>query len=423
MLLAVAGAAVVARALFVAADAALGGVSPERAAEMMARSPSLPHRALLALKHDLEGTGFTTRGGAIASLALAAALAGAAFSRLLGPSLVGHPLGALAAAALGGAASTAAILLVDLVPRSLAVAHPEDWARRVAVPTWLVARIVAPAGRAVLSLVGAGLRPFGVKATFRAPPPAREDIERYLAAGGAVDDTELVHSLFDFGNRIAREVMVPRTEVVAVPLQADPCELVERLAEIGRSRLPVYDGDLDHIVGVLHTRDLVPMLAHPELIKLQDVIRPATFVPWSTRIDRLLRQMQADRIHMAMVTDEHGGFMGIVTLEDVLEELVGDIQDEHDREPVSILPLEDGGFRVDPGIAIPDFNDALGASVPEDPAYDTLAGFLNHLAGAIPEAGAVLEGHGLTFLVEERTPRRVLSVRVAQAAAAGRRVG
>src|SRR5690606_33912844 len=135
--------------------------------------------------------------------------------------------------------------------------------------------------------------------------PALEDIERFLTDERVRErgpDSELVHSLFEFGARIAREVMVPRPEVVALPLSIAPHELVQRLAEAGRSRVPVYDGEIDHVVGILHTRDVVPLLAHPELIRLADVIRPATFVPWFTPIGRLLRQMQAQRIHMAMVT-------------------------------------------------------------------------------------------------------------------------
>ncbi len=416
LLLVVAGAAVIARALFVAADAALGGVSPERAAELRERNDSFENRALLALKRDLEGTGFTTRGGAIAALALAAALAGAASLRLLGPAFDQLPLGELAAAAVGGAASTLAILVVDLVPRSLAVARPEPWAGRVALPVWLASRIVAPLGKAILGAVGRMLAPLGVKATFRSAPPALEDLERYLIDAREDEDapdSELVHSLFEFSTRIAREVMVPRTEVAAVPIDITPACLVQLLAEKGHSRLPVYQGDIDHIVGVLHTREIVPLLAHPELIKLPDVIRPATFVPWATRVVRLLRVMQQQRIHMAMVTDEHGGFMGVVTLEDILEEIVGDIHDEFDEgETGEIETLADGSWRVDTGIAIPDFNDALGAALPDDEDFDTLAGFLNHLAGEIPERGATLHAHDLVFTVEDRTPRRVLSVRV-----------
>lgn len=418
LLLLVAGVAIVARALFVAGDAALSGVSPERAAELNESRPGLETRALLDLKTDLEGSAATARGGAIAALAVAAALAGAASFRMLGPALDELPMGNLLAAAMGGGASTLAILLVDLVPRSLAVADPEGWAGRLALPYWLAWRFVGPPARLLLRLVDTVLRPLGARATFRSAPPALEDLERYLIEEAREDEDgpapELVHSLFTFSSRIAREVMVPRTEVVAVPLGIAPEELVQLLAERGHSRLPVYDGEIDRIVGVLHTRDIVPLLAHPELIKLPDVIRPANFVPWATRIERLLREMQREKIHMAMVTDEHGGFMGVVTLEDILEEIVGDLPDEHDDGAKEIESLADGSHRVDASIALPDFNEAMGTSLPEDEDFDTLAGFLNSLAGEIPETGATLHANGLIFTVEERSPRRVVAVRVAR---------
>lgn len=418
LLLMVAGAAFLARALFVAADAALSGVSPERAEELQQSAPGSAHRALLSLKRDLEGTHFATRGGSVAALALAASAAGAASLRLVEPLATDHPLGQALAAALGGGATTLAILVVDLVPRSLAVARPEPWAARVALPTWLAARLLAPAGRLLRAATDRLLAPFGARATFRAPSPPREDLERYLLqqalAAGDGPPPELVHSLFSFSTRTAREVMVPRTEVKAVPIDMDPEELVQFLAEHGHSRMPVYEGDIDHVVGVLHSRDVVPLLAHPVLIKLPDVIRPATFVPWASRIDRILRMMQRERIHMAMVTDEHGGFMGIVTLEDILEEIVGDIRDEHDEGRSEVEPLPDGSFRVDAGIDVADFNERFGTSLPTDDGFDTLAGFLNQQAGAIPEGGSTFDCGPWTLTVEERTPRRVLSVRVAR---------
>jgi len=419
LLLAVAAAAVVARALFVAAEASLGGVSPERAAELRGAADTLGHRALHALKRDLEGTGFTTRGGAIAALALAASLGGAACVHLLAPLLGGTRVGNLAAGLAGGLGATFACLVIDLVHRSFAVAHPEAWARRIAVPTWLASRIVAPIGRFLRSAVGVALAPFGVQATFRAPAPALEDLERYLVDAGrddAAPDSALVHSVFAFSTRIAREVMVPRTEAVAVPLEIDPRALVDVIARSGHSRLPVYDGDIDRIVGILHTRDVFPLLAQPEAIRLAELMRPPFFVPWAVRIDELLRQLQRERVPLAIVTDEHGGFMGLVTVQDLIEQIVGDLPDEFDESgPAEIEALPDGGWRVDAAVSLADFNDALDAGLPEDEGNDTLAGYLNHLAGAIPERGDTLEGHGFAFTVEERTARRVLHVRVALA--------
>jgi CBS domain containing-hemolysin-like protein len=159
----------------------------------------------------------------------------------------------------------------------------------------------------------------------------------------------------------------------------------------------------------------VPLLQHPELINLADAIRPPVFVPWATRIGHLLREMQRKRVHMAMVTDEYGGFMGVVTLEDILEEIVGDIQDEHDvPEPKDIQPQPDGTWLVSTRVPVHEFNTVLGAELPEDEGYETLAGYLNQLAGQIPEIGARFLAHGLAFTVIERSPRRVRRVRVAR---------
>ncbi len=408
--------AVLLRALFIAAETALIGVSPERAEELHAAHPSIATRALRALKLDVEGSFASTRVGSILALAIGAASAGAAALRAMRWS-GDDPLGLVVAACFGGLISAAACFFVDTIPRSLAIADPERWALRVALPLRLVAGIVAPPARAIRASLDWLLSPLGVRATFRAADPALEDIERILLEESREDRdapaAELVHSLFEFPNRIAREVMVPRTEVAALPLRIEPAVLVRLVAEEGHSRFPVFDLEIDRIVGVLHTRDIVPLLAHPELIKVPDLIRPAVFVPWAMKIGRLLEQMQRDRIHMAMVTDEHGGFMGIVTLEDILEELVGEIHDEKDDAEGQAIELDaDGARTVKAAISVEAFNELFDAALPEDHDFGTLAGFLNHLAGEIPDVGATLLSHGLSFTVKERGPTRVLRVRV-----------
>jgi CBS domain containing-hemolysin-like protein len=165
------------------------------------------------------------------------------------------------------------------------------------------------------------LRPFGVRARFEPPPPPLEELERMLAAQAAnqkVDASapELIRSVFELSDKRCRDVMVPRTDVVAVELSASPAEILTLLAEESHSRIPIYKGDIDHIVGCC-TRDLIPLLQHPELIVLRDVIRPAVFVPWIKPVGDLLREMQRRRIHMAMVTDERG-LHGRGDLEDIL---------------------------------------------------------------------------------------------------------
>jgi CBS domain containing-hemolysin-like protein len=205
--------------------------------------------------------------------------------------------------------------------------------------------------------------------------------------------------------------MVPRTDVVAIDIATPPQEILRILAEESHSRLPVYKNDIDHIVGILHTRDLIPLLQHPELIVLQDIVRPATFVPWVKPIGDLLREMQGLRIHMAVVVDEHGGLMGVVTLEDILREIVGDIGDEFSVEERAIEKLPDGTWLVDASVEIGEFAQAFGVEIP-DGEYETLAGFLSSLAGALPEVGDRLTWNGWQFLVHSKAGARLDRIKV-----------
>src|SRR2546428_5299500 len=202
--------------------------------------------------------------------------------------------------------------------------------------------------------------------------------------------------------------MVPRTRVVGVPIDATPQQAIDLLAEEGHTRMPVYDGDLDHIKGVLHAKDVIPLLAHPELIVLQDVVRPALFVPWTKPVGELLREMQQKRSLIALVVDEYGGFSGIVTLEDILEEIVGEIRDEHDKEGPAPQFGPDGTALVRAETRVAEVNHALGAKLPSDGGFETLGGLLNSTAGAIPQAGdrLYIGGLGVTGGARDRRPGR-----------------
>ena len=199
--------------------------------------------------------------------------------------------------------------------------------------------------------------------------------------------------------------------MVAVELSAAPSEILTLLAEESHSRIPVYKGDIDHIVGVLHTRDLIPLLQHPELIVLRDVIRPAVFVPWIKPVGDLLREMQRRRIHMAMVTDEHGGFMGVVTLEDILREIVGDIADEFEKPEALVEKQPDGSYLVDAMLEVEEFAEAFGVPLPEG-EYETLGGYLSSLAGSIPEVGDRFTYDGWQFTVASKQGPRLGRVRM-----------
>lgn len=302
--------------------------------------------------------------------------------------------------------------------RRIGTRHPQG------VALWLapgVATFAAPLGYLgrALGLVVSPLA--GGPGQFSLPMPPLEEMERKLAEyararGNPSDRTsELIHKVFEFREKVARDVMVPRTDLVAVEIDTPVAEILQLLAEQGHSRIPVFQGSLDQVVGILHARDLVPLLAHPDLIVLRDLIRPAHFVPWSKPVHALLRDMQRRHVHMMIVVDEYGGVMGAATLEEVLEEIVGDIQDEWDvDEGKAVEKLPDGSFVVPGSAPVTEFNEATQAGLPEDDSYETVAGFLNTLAGAIPAAGDRLYWGGWTFLVSETDGRRVTRVRAAR---------
>jgi CBS domain containing-hemolysin-like protein len=221
----------------------------------------------------------------------------------------------------------------------------------------------------------------------------------------------LVHGLFSFAERTAKEIMVPRTRVVGVPLEATPQQVIELLAEEGHTRMPVFEGELDNIKGVLHAKDVIPLLAHPELIVLQDLLRPALFVPWTKPVGDLLREMQQKRSLIALVVDEYGGFSGIVTLEDILEEIVGEIEDEHDVALSGVRPNADGSVNVDGDVTIRDLNRGMNWDLPDEEAV-TVAGLLIHEVRRIPDVGQTFTVHGHRMSVLERKGNQLTELKI-----------
>jgi CBS domain containing-hemolysin-like protein len=417
--LAVACAALIGRALLQAADAALLAVG-EAETRAMAAAPSSPisARLLADLKAHPEPTAAALRGISHVLLALAALASGRfAFALFSEAGAAQLPAGALAVATALVVGLLA--LVVDLAPRSLASARPMLWGQALAWPAWIVCRPLRAPLLLLLRLFDAALLRRGATARYTPPPPPLEQIERILSdearAGGPAPPAEMVHGLFNFAERTAKEVMVPRTQVVGVPLGATPAQVIALLAEEGHTRMPVYDGSLDQIRGVLHTKDVIPLLAEPNLIVLQDLLRPPLFVPWTLRVGLVLREMQQKRSHLALVVDEFGGLAGIVSIEDILREIVGDLPDEH-QEPEPALRLgADGIALLSAETRIEEINRAFDVELPADSGFETLAGLLNSCAGAIPQAGDRFFVNGLELTVAQRDDRRVRMVRVSRA--------
>jgi CBS domain containing-hemolysin-like protein len=408
--LAAVGALLVLRALAAALEAALVALGRPRALELGgAAGAGRRARSVAALAQDPEGSGAVVRVVETATVVLAGLLSATA-GALVFPE---HSpfVAALLLVIITGLAS----LLLSAVGRGLGAAHGEAVALALAVPARALRVGLRPLGRLVAALSGG-------QARFTLPSPPLAEMERALAEyarsqGQGASTSELIHAVFQFREKVARDVMVPRAAVQAMELETPVAEIIRRVAEEGHSRLPVYQGHLDQIVGVLHARDLVPMLAHPDLIVLRDLLRPAHFVPWSKPVEHLLREMQRKRLHLALVVDEFGGVMGLCTIEDVLEEIVGAIHDEFEEVDAgrAVEPHADGSFSVLGTVSIAEFNRATGAGVPEDTDVETVAGFLNSLAGAIPASGDRFFWHGWIFTVSEADPRRVTRVRAVRA--------
>src|SRR5438105_3775745 len=413
-----AGAALAGRTLLQAADAAILAVGED---EVIAHERKAPRevRWLLQLKRDPETTATALRGASSSLLAFAAVAAAIVVGDALFVAGV-HPVSRTTLQLLAGLLAGAVALALDLAPRSLASASPLSWGLSLSGPAWLVCRSLRGPVRLMLRLFDAVLLRQGATARYTPPPPPLQEIEKILseeARGGApgAPAPELVHGLFSFADRTVKEIMVPRTRVVGVPIDATPQQVIELLAEEGHTRMPVYDGDLDNIKGVLHAKDVIPLLAHPELIVMQDLLRPALFVPWTKPVGELLREMQQKRSLIAMVVDEYGGFSGIVSLEDILEEIVGEIRDEHDREGPQPQFGPDGSALVRAEMRLEDLNRALGSQLPGGGDFETLGGLLNSCAGAIPQAGDRFYVGGLELTVVQRDDRRVRLVRVSRA--------
>ncbi len=409
------------RALLGAADAALSGISDLRAHELATEFGRRGAR-VLKLKTEREATAAALRMGMVLSGFLAAGVGALAPPSMVHLERFGESAWlSLGAPLLGVLLVGLLATLVEVTARAVASSAPETWAMRLAGITSAFAAVLGPIGRGMLVAVNLLAAPFGLRVQFERPPPPLEELERMLTVQAEQHEVDasaprLIRSIFELSDKVCRDVMVPRTDVVAVPVTTPPLEVLRTLAEENHSRLPVFKDDIDHVVGVLHSRDLVPLLQHPELIVLSDIIRPAVFVPWLKPVGDLLREMQGRRIHMAMVVDEYGGFMGIVTLEDILREIVGDIGDEFEVQETLLERQPDGSCLVDAGLDVESFARAFGTPLPEGD-YGTLGGYLSSVAGAIPEVGDRFTLDGLQFTVASKKGQRLDRVRVARAKA------
>jgi CBS domain containing-hemolysin-like protein len=274
------------------------------------------------------------------------------------------------------------------------------WLRRVLGP---VSALLVLIGNAVTP--GKGFRdgPFASESELRALVDVASDSELIEA-----DERRMIHSVIDLGDTITREVMVPRTDMVVIDRDKTCRQGLNLLLRSGYSRIPVVGEDTDDIIGMLYLKDVARRVTHDPAgatVPVEEVMRPAAYVPDSKPADDLLKEMQRDRVHVAIVVDEYGGTAGLVTIEDILEEIVGEIADEYDREDPAIEALEDGTWRVDATMDIDDLADHLGVAI-EDDEVDTVGGLIAKLGGRVPILGSTAEIAGLKLTAERMEGRR-----------------
>jgi CBS domain containing-hemolysin-like protein len=224
------------------------------------------------------------------------------------------------------------------------------------------------------------------------------------------EEKELIHSIFEFGDTIAREVMVPRPDIVAVEADKTLRDVQALVLEHGYSRIPVFTDDLDELLGIVFAKDVLKAVHQGKQdMPLRDIVREAHFVPESKKVADLLREMQREKFHIALVTDEYGSVSGLVTLEDLLEELVGEITDEYDTEEPEIEQVGEDRFRVDGKLSIGEVNEILDVELPDE-EWDTVGGLMLGLLGQIPDEGEVVTFQNLSFTAETVNGRRISKI-------------
>jgi putative hemolysin len=345
---------------------------------------------------------------------------------LVGQLVTGTLVGILVEGRLGGygiligtvAEVIVFFVLAEVAPKTYAVQNTERAALRLSGLLWSVTRFppLRIVSRGLIGLANVLLPGKGLK---QGPYTTEEDIRTMadVAAEEKVIEREerrLIHSIFEFGDTVVREVMVPRPDMVGVEADASVDEALQKAIGAGFSRLPVYSEGPDDILGLVYLKDIIRRTrasngeGHGTI---RELVRPAVFVPEQKRVAELLREMQQDKFHMAVVVDEYGGTAGIVTLEDLLEEIVGEIVDEYDVEGPKVERLPDGGLRVAGGTPIDEVNELLDVELP-DTDWDTVGGLMFNLLGHVPVEGEAVEFSGLEFRAERVQGRRIVTVRI-----------
>lgn len=309
------------------------------------------------------------------------------------------------------------IVFGELAPKSLAIQRPVGTTMGVALPLRFFYVVFKPIIWVLNGLANSLLRLLGLRIKPGEGHHSSEELQYLLDQGresGALNlaEHELIKNVFDFNERIVKNIMVPRTKISAVEIDCPVDELIDKVTSEGYSRIPIYDDNIDQIIGIIHTKDLLPILAQGKELAIKPIIRKPYFIPETKKINDLMAEFQQRRIQIAIVLDEFGGTAGMVTLEDIVEELVGEIQDEYDEETPIVEQLSETEFMVDASANIHDINEFLPEDLEESTDYDTIAGLVSDLFDKIPDVGESKTHKGYKFIVMKKTQQNIEFVKL-----------
>lgn len=310
------------------------------------------------------------------------------------------------------------LVVGEIVPKSLALYHSERLALIAVYPVYGLRQVLTPLIVLLTFLSNLVVRPFGGTASFIIPAVNEEELKMLVEASEEngfleADETEMIHSILDFGDIVVRKVMTPRIDISALDVSAPLSDLLRCIAESGHSRIPVYEEDLDSIVGIVHAKDLLSLRfdATRNAAAIRSVMRPANFIPETKKVDELLAEFQRTKQQLAIVRDEYGVTSGLVTIEDLVEEIVGEIQDEYDQEESMVQVIDRCTTILNGKMGLREVNDRMGLELPEEDA-DTIGGFVFGLLGHQAERGEKVSWGDVDFIVEASDGRRITKVRL-----------
>lgn len=310
------------------------------------------------------------------------------------------------------------IVFGELAPKSLAIQYPDKVTLAISLPLRLFFIVFKPFIWILNGLANLIIRMFGLQTANEGEQVHSSEEIRYLleesSKSGEIDAIEhkMLENIFDFSDTPVKQIMVPRTRISAIEIGMELNDIIDKFIEEGYSRMPVYRGSIDVIIGEIYGKDLIKLQRHQDSISINDIIRPALFINEEEMISVLLKTLQKEHAHIAVVLNEFGGTAGIVTLEDILEEIVGEIQDEYDEEKPMVEETSTNEYNISASITIDDVNELLPIPLPEDDDYETVGGFILSILGRIPETGENLLYQRYNIEITKSSDRRIEEVKL-----------